>query len=534
MDLVEKFLEEGYLLEPKLFGQIREEEVEEFLEDIKRKSETPLIITEDIYSSFIVSKNKKETYDEVQIENLKSKSLDSIKERQILKLEQEVFEVEVPEAKVSTSQELELEVKDSGSDDEETDKEVKINSVRVLYTYNEDPKKFTVEDFTSYFKSRYSVLRDILLARNELENVTSINKISSEKSQISIIGSILDKRITKNGNFMLNIEDQTGIARVIISKNSELFELADNLTYDEILGLKCVGNNEFLFANKVVFPDAYKSKKKGKGKEGYALFISDLHVGSNKFLEKELLKFVKWINERSDSVADKVKYIFIVGDLVDGIGVYPGQEDELLIRDIYEQYEECAYILSQIRKDIKLIVIPGNHDATRLSEPQPILDESLSKPLYRLKNLIMLSNPTFMNIVAEENFEGYDLLLYHGYSLDYYANNIKAMIGKAYKSPDILLKYLLQKRHLAPTHGSTAYVPLDRDPLVIGKVPDLFVSAHLHKTAINYYNGVSLVACSCWQAQTDFQKKMGHEPDPCKVPVLNLKDGKITLLDFSN
>ncbi len=97
----------------------------------------------------------------------------------------------------------------------------------------------------------------------------------------------------------------------------------------------------------------------------------------------------------------------------------------------------------------------------------------------------------------------------------------------------MIIHFLLKKRHLAPTHTSTPYYPYEKDMLVIRKAPDIFVSGHIHKSAISSYNGILTISCSCWQSKTAYQEKFGHEPDPCKVPILNLKTGKINMLDFS-
>jgi DNA polymerase II small subunit len=65
------------------------------------------------------------------------------------------------------------------------------------------------------------------------------------------------------------------------------------------------------------------------------------------------------------------------------------------------------------------------------------------------------------------------------------------------------------------------------------KVPDVFVSAHVHKSSISNHNNILTISCSCWQARTPYQEKFGHVPDPCKVPILNLKTGKVNVIDFS-
>ena len=67
---------------------------------------------------------------------------------------------------------------------------------------------------------------------------------------------------------------------------------------------------------------------------------------------------------------------------------YPNQERDLKIIDLEEQFIDLANLLDKIRKDIKIIISPGNHDGVRLMEPQPLLDEKYSWALYDLDNVI--------------------------------------------------------------------------------------------------------------------------------------------------
>ena len=129
----------------------------------------------------------------------------------------------------------------------------------------------------------------------------------------------------------------------------------------------------------------------------------------------------------------------------------------------------------------------------------------------------------------------FDVLTYHGFSYPYYAGNISSLIKKnAMNCPVEIMKYLLKNRHLAPSHASTQYFPLEEDPLMIKKVPDIFVSAHTHKCEVNYYNNILIVSISCWEAMTPYQEKFGNEPDHCKVPMLNLKTREVKILDFES
>tara|TARA_Y100000310_G_scaffold305404_1_gene345534 strand:- start:1611 stop:2423 length:813 start_codon:yes stop_codon:yes gene_type:complete len=257
------------------------------------------------------------------------------------------------------------------------------------------------------------------------------------------------------------------------------------------------------------------------------------------FIEDKFLKFIDWLNGKHEDtkmveLSKKIKYLFVVGDVVDGVGIYPNQDEELNIQSIRGQYDKCAELLDKIRKDIKIVLCPGNHDAKRIAEPQPALDK-YAESLKKLSNLTLVSNPTVINVLSEDNFEGFNILLYHGYSYDYYAANIETILKSGgYDRGDLIMKFLLKKRHLSPVHAATLFVPNGKeDNLVIDVVPDIFASGHIHKGSIAKYKGVTTFVSSCWQHKTDFQERMGHHPDYCKVPLFNFGNGKSMMLDFS-
>ncbi|MBW2976058.1 DNA-directed DNA polymerase II small subunit [Candidatus Woesearchaeota archaeon] len=416
-------------------------------------------------------------------------------------------------------------------------------AVKVIFSYNKAPKKREANDFVGYFNSRYQTIERILKQRQELQNMTSINRIIQKKDreQVSVTGMVRDKQYTKNGNCILTIEDKTGYIKVLVNKNKpDLFRTTKDVMLDEVIGVVGVNGNNIIFASNVLFPDIPLTQEPKKASdEAYALFLSDLHIGSKNFLREDFSRFLKWINsslgnEQQKQIASKVKYIFILGDLVDGCGVYPGQEKELEIKDIKDQYKICADLLSEIPKGIQLVICPGNHDAMRLAEPQLPIYRDFAEPLYNLPNASMVSNPSMVNIHSSADFSGFDVLLYHGYSFDYYvaeAGSIRNQGG--YDRADLLMKFLLQKRHLAPSYTSTLYVPDPKlDFMVVGKVPDFFVSGHIHKAAAANYKNITLISGSCWQSKTTFQEKVGHNPEPSRVPIVNLQTRHIKMMKF--
>ncbi len=417
------------------------------------------------------------------------------------------------------------------------------DKVEVLFNYEKPIEKKDIKNFVAYFNNRFRDIERILSQRQELQNLTSISRIAGKKDKenVSVIGIVNDKRETGNGNIIVSLEDTTGIINVLINKNKpELYETAKDIVMDEVIGVVGVSGDNIIFSNNIILPEIPLNKEiKKSPTEEYAIFLSDIHIGSDTFMKDDFEKFLSWLNgnigsEKQKELTKKIRYVFIAGDMVDGVGIYPGQEDELVIKDIYEQYKECARYLSMIPKHMQIIVCPGNHDASRLSEPQPALMRDFIKPLTDISNLTMISNPGVVNIGRTDDFPGFDVLLYHGYSFDYYVANVDGIRNNGgYDRADLIMKFLLQRRHLAPSHKSTLYVPdVEEDPLVIKKIPDFFVSGHIHKVAVSSYRGVSLICGSCWQSITKFQEKLGHHPEPARVPLVNLQTRETKILRF--
>ena len=423
------------------------------------------------------------------------------------------------------------------------------DDVKVLMSYDEPSQKRSVSDFVSYFNQRFFALESMLRRRQELQHLISINKLLAkrDKEPVSIIGMILDKSITKNNNILLKLEDPTGTISVLIHKNrSDMFEMAKDLVLDEVIGVTGklsdpgVGGGIIFFANSFVLPDVPVDKELKKApEEGYAVFTGDIHLGSTLFLEQEFRRFLAWLqgkegNEEQKRIASLVRYVFIPGDAVEGVGIYPGQEEDLTISDIKEQYIELAKYLKQIPPQIKVVLCAGNHDAGRLSEPQPPLYKDFAEALWKLPNLKILSNPCWVNIGSTPDFSGFDVLMYHGFSMTYYADKVESLRAKGgMKRAELIMKFLLQRRHLAPTHTSNLYIPdKKRDPLVMDHVPDFFITGHIHRVSMGNYRNVSLLNCGCWSKLSSYQEKMGIIPQPAKVLVVNLRTREVKVMNF--
>ena len=376
-----------------------------------------------------------------------------------------------------------------------------------------------IENLISYFKSRYEKLSNILSKRPELRNYTKIADIDDSQDTLSLILMVKEIRSSKNGHKIVEFEDDTGNISVLFSnKNDELFAEAEKLVRDEVIGVIAHKSDDsnFAFGEQIINPGVLPVDEKEM--DFGIVFLSDVHIGSLTFLEDAFQRFIDWINceygdEEQRRVAEDIKYLIIGGDIVDGIGVYPNQEKELAIKDITEQYNEAARFLGNIRSDIKIIIAPGNHDASRVAEPQPAVPEEYAKALYELDNVEFISNPGIVSL------DGINVLIYHGRSFD---DLVMAVKQFTHERNDLLMEELLQKRHLAPIYGERTPLASElEDYLVIDEVPDVFHTGHVHINTYRKFKGIHLINSGTFQTQTEFQKIYNIEPTPAEVPILH-------------
>src|SRR3989344_4298850 len=100
--------------------------------------------------------------------------------------------------------------------------EIKVeNNYQVFYAGTKTEKKLRIEDFIGHFRMRYQQLQRILMQRPDLSNLYSIGKIGNERSSLSIIGIVVEKRVTKNGNLIITLEDLTGKINVLVKQDKK-------------------------------------------------------------------------------------------------------------------------------------------------------------------------------------------------------------------------------------------------------------------------------------------------------------------------
>ncbi len=82
-------------------------------------------------------------------------------------------------------------------------------------------------------------------------------------------------------------------------------------------------------------------------------------------MEAEFIRFLNWLSSTDDEIVRKIKFVCIGGDLIDGIGIFPNQDRELLEMDTIKQMTHAIDLLAKIPNHIKVFIIPGNHDQGR-------------------------------------------------------------------------------------------------------------------------------------------------------------------------
>ena len=381
----------------------------------------------------------------------------------------------------------------------------------------------TYNDFVSIFQDRLSQLSSILSNRI---NPYPLNSLKNTSGEVRVVGMVSNIQKTNSNHVLIELEDISGTFSILVNNNSDIFNLTDEILLDEVIGVKgkLSPDSEILFAEAIHFPDIPPNfNPPHANRPVQAALLSDIHVGSKNFSSDLWSDFTSWLKTPE---AEPIEYILIAGDLVEGVGVYPGQDTDLEIINIYEQYEAFNECLKDISGDISMIMIPGNHDAVRLAEPQPGFDLEI-KNILSSPNIHLTSNPSTVTI------EEVPILMYHGVSLDeIIAETPSTQVS--YATPHNAMIQLLKKRHLAPQFGSrTRISPEQKDYLVIDKIPSVFHSGHVHKFGYGKYHNVLVINSGCWQSQTDFQKRVNITPDVGYAPILDLDTLNLTIRKFS-
>ncbi len=390
------------------------------------------------------------------------------------------------------------------------------------------------EDIQSCFNDRLKQIRRLILDKNLPNRPIAVNEAIRQRKQLSdrdnpftVIGLVNAPKTTKNGHLMFSLEDATGEVRCMLMQrdedgpNQEIVHAG--LMDDDVVGVSGTfsQSGDLVYVEDIHFPPLSQHERRTSGEDQAvsAAFISDLHLGSKTFLEPQWEKMIKWFNE--DPLAKTIRYLVISGDGVDGVGIYPNQDKELNILDLFNQYSRLGTMLQDLPDWVEVLLLPGNHDAVRPAEPQPALDPELQTDY---NNTMFVGNP------CDFSLNGVRVLSYHGVSIMDFVASLRTV---TFETPEAAMRAMIDRRHLAPSWGGkTPLSPEPEDRLVIQEIPDIFVTGHVHGHHTETYKGVNLVHSSTWQDQTNYQRMLGFQPKPCILTVVNLHTHAVAAIPF--
>src|SRR3989344_2693430 len=344
-----------------------------------------------------------------------------------------------------------------------------------------------VKGYNALFSSRFNKLKRIISDRPESRMLKSIASVKTIKSDDDMyVCGLVTTRSTERNITKLVLEDPSGSFEGIVF-DAELQKIAGSLLSDQFIMARIgFGKNAGFIIKDLISPDIPDQASNRSETETYATFLSDLHIGSKYFMEEEFTEFVSWLSS-PDPIARKIRFVLICGDLVDGVGIYPNQDKELVCQTIEEQLKKVEELLSKIPNYIKIFIMVGNPAVVSLN--------------------------------------GVKVMMFHGQSID---DIVKTTPGLSYDKPTNVMKHLLRARHLSPIYCSqTPIAPEMEDLMVIDEIPDIFHVGHVHRAELDMYKGILLLNSGSWQKQTPFQASVGMTPNPGIALMVNLKTFKV-------
>jgi DNA polymerase II small subunit len=526
---------EGYQLTPEAFSYLNSlDNIDEIIDDILSSKLDKLILSkEDIMK--IVKKDK--------ITKTTSIAIDAKKPRLVgeepKKEETPPEKKKPPEVKTSPKKDEDTSTKEKVQPSKQKEIKTRIRremasaELEVLYSPKVTKAPASADSFRRYFDHRYQVIRSYFSKRRDITNRVTTSDLNPNKEQdkVSLIAIVTKIQRFNSGTVSLELEDPSGqVTGIIYASNQDLVQTSQFILEDSVLCFTGRWKNGKLSVYDVLWPDIpFTHKPNHASEEILSLHVSDIHVGSKEFAGKLFHRVINFINgqlesEKYNKIGEKVKYLFVAGDVVDGVGVYPGQKDDLVVDNIQLQYHLATEYFDQIRKDVEIIIIPGNHDGARSAEPQTPIQKEFAQDLLELDNVHLFGSPCYLKT------DNVEVLLNHGNSII----DINAAIPAIPHETSIpAMREMLKNRHLVPIYGKrTPIAPAPTDDLIISRIPDIFHTGHTHIAGDDKYKGVLLLNSGTFQYQTSYQKSMNINPTTGLTYVVNMKKLERSEINF--
>ena len=254
--------------------------------------------------------------------------------------------------------------------------------------------------------------------------------------------------------------------------------------------------------------------------KGKMVFASDIHVGSKLFLRENFIALLTYINEH------KIRYLLLCGDLVDGNDVYPGHWKQIDQPSAIDQYKELAKLISILNPEVKVIILPGNHDSCRRVQPQFFTEDIKKIFLDQRPDTVVLSNPCYIQL------DGLYIYITHGTS---HPSIINAHSRLKNTNLCDTLQYLSEINNISPIKSAVPIIPNTHMYHMIPEKTNIICSGHMHNQSFKVIKNRLLLCLGAWQNLTQYMKLLGIEPDIAQCIQVDLEDPQKTkCLDFRN
>ena len=205
----------------------------------------------------------------------------------------------------------------------------------------------------------------------------------------------------------------------------------------------------------------YELDTKKKVKKTRLLLMSDIHISSifNMDKLKEIIQLVK---------KEKVDYVCLVGDVIDGVNVLDDKDLE----------KETLNFLKELGKNVEVIISLGNHDLVRLIENsfktkwKIERDDKFLNKIRKINNVHLLDNELYSS--NDINFIGFTP------SFAFYDNEDTNASILAHEMSSLILKIDPKKYNILLCHSPVQLLNAEVLKTNLMKEMDLLLSGHMH------------------------------------------------------
>ncbi len=249
-----------------------------------------------------------------------------------------------------------------------------------------EPKKtiVSVNQLSEVLSHRYEVITNLLIEKEDLKNLVSINKITEKLKNFSVIGAVVEN----NGESVI-LEDKTGSVNFKISSNLSKF-----LVEDDIIGVVCEYSGTIPNIIDVVYPDIpLKKDFTTINEEKNYIFLSDLHIDSPQFNENRYKKLIEIINEQKNAE------IFVLGGMSESV-----DDANKLLSDIKHRIHLLSNASQTSKMDNILVFQTRGDFLTKYSDIWKTSPETAVVNLVKKRNLNpILTSTSYNNSFLLEN-----------------------------------------------------------------------------------------------------------------------------------